>query len=247
MALTAQQEAFVQAYVATGDGPAAYRAAYDVSPDTLLHTIRSEISRMFAHPEISRRLSELRNLAVTTGPTAVTLQEVVAYFYDVATADPRELVELKVGNCRHCHGEDHKYRWRDDEYAEALALAQKRGEPIPDIAGGIGYRPFHEPVPGCPECGGHGMPHPVFKDTANLSRKAARLYAGVKATRHGTEVLLQDQMKAWDNLCRILGGYADGLNVKLSADMPAILKSIKDMDPHAASAAYLDMVKSTSP
>jgi len=245
MALTAQQEAFVNAYVATGDGPAAYRAAYDVGADTLLHTIQTEISRMFAHPEITRRLGEVRNLAVTTGPTAVTLQEVVAFFYDVATADPRELVELKVGNCRHCHGEGHAYRWRDSEYADALAIATKGKAPLPEIMGGLGWRPFHAPHPDCPECGGAGVSHPVFKDTANLSPKARKLYAGVKATRQGMEVLMHDQMKAWDNLCRILGGYADGLNLKLTPDVPALMKAIKDMDPHTAATTYLDMVKTT--
>lgn len=241
--ITPQQEAFVNAYIATGNGVEAYRSAYDVGPDTLDGTIRSEISRLLAHRNIALRLQEARNLAVTTGPTAVTLQEVVAFFYDVATADPRELVELKVGNCRHCHGEGHAYRWRDAEYAEALAMATKGKGPLPEIMGGLGWRPFHAPHPDCPECGGGGMSHPVFKDTANLSPKARRLYAGVKATRQGTEVLMHDQMKAWDNLCRILGGYADGLNLKLTPDVPALMKAIKDMDPHTAATTYLDMVK----
>lgn len=51
-------------------------------------------------------------------------------------------------------------------------------------------------------------------DTAKLTGPARLLYAGVKATKYGVEVLMHDQMKALEMVARHLGMFSDKLTVK---------------------------------
>src|SRR5689334_9064698 len=40
----------------------------------------------------------------------------------LATADPREIAEVRRVACRYCHGIDHDYQFKDREYREARRL-----------------------------------------------------------------------------------------------------------------------------
>jgi phage terminase small subunit len=133
----------------------------------------------------------------------------------VASADARELSEWRVGACRYCYGENHRYQRTPAEMERDLAEykirreIEKRPDPLGlefDMQGGLGYNPKRAPNLDCPECFGEGEGREVFKDTRHLSPAAARLYAGVKKTRDGMEIKTRSQDKAIE-----LAGQAAGM------------------------------------
>lgn len=94
---------------------------------------------------------------------------------DVATADPNELIQQRIGACRFCHGVEHQFQWKtprefEEGYIAAcfdmwpgkgedattqrdLALDRAITDPrLPSDAGGYGYRITADPAPECPEC-----------------------------------------------------------------------------------------------
>lgn len=58
--LTIKRERFAQVFVRTGDGPQAYRAAFDVKPQTKAASIRAEVAKLLANPVIALRIEQLR-------------------------------------------------------------------------------------------------------------------------------------------------------------------------------------------
>lgn len=74
-------------------------------------------------------------------------------------------------------------------------------KPMPTDDGGYGYRATAELSPECPECEGEGIPDLFIADTRKLSPAARRLFAGVKQTKNGLEVMMHSQ----DGARRMLG------------------------------------------
>lgn len=137
-------------------------------------------------------------------------EHVVRQLALIATADPRELIEVRVGCCRCCHGQGHRFQRTELEMAEdrkRWAVAGKPAEEF-DEQGGVGYSPHLLPHPECPGCGGCGEPRTVLKDTRHLSQRAAALYAGAKQTKYGVEIQMHSQLEAWEKLAKNLGLYA---------------------------------------
>ena len=126
------------------------------------------------------------------------------------TADPRELVQVKVGCCRNCYGEGHKYQRTVGEMnRDRERWAEKGNAPSDfDVKGGIGFNPLLHPSPTCPECGGDGQSRVVLCDTRSLSPAAISLYAGAKQTKEGIEVKMHDKGAAMEKLFKHLGLYA---------------------------------------
>lgn len=141
--------------------------------------------------------------------TAITADGALREAWNIATADARELVAVKVGCCRCCYGEGHKYQRTMTEMArDREAWVEKGKNPAEfDEGGGIGFNPLLDPHPQCPHCGGDGMPRTVLKDTRYLSEKAVALYAGAKQTQFGIEVRLHDKGAAMEKLFKHLGLY----------------------------------------
>lgn len=141
--------------------------------------------------------------------TQITADRVVREIALIAFADSRELTETRVGCCRHCWGVDFKRQrtqhQRDAEF-ERWRLKAKPGEEFDEL-GGTGFNPHLPPNPECIECCGDGHARDVIKDTRNLSPAAVALYAGVKRTKEGYQVLTQDKGAALDRLGKILGVY----------------------------------------
>lgn len=175
-------------------------------------------------------------------------------FMDIATADPRELIALRVGCCRRCWGDGHRYQWREIEYAEALdraeaahAEAMRQGKrsdvQLPDIAGGFGYDATREPHPDCPMCHGEGQERIVARDTERLSPEAALLYGGVKTRQSGGyEIVMADRMKALEMVGKIMGAFTDNLNVDANVKTIAAVADLRSVDAQTASRAYQDMI-----
>lgn len=210
LGLTPQIEQFCQEYVVDNNGTqAAIRSGY--SPKTA----NEQASALLAKPNIRLRVEELRKERASR--TEITADRVLREAWNIATADPRELVEYRVGCCRFCYGKDHRYQRTAAEFeraeAEHAAKEQKAiedGKPNPgefDPQGGIGYNKLAEPNPECPECFGEGIGRTVFKDTSKVSPAVASLFAGVKETKDGLEIKLHSKDGSLEKLFKHLGLY----------------------------------------
>ncbi len=256
MSLTPKQEAFCQAYVASLNGAQAYRSAYAVGEMTKDASVNVAASKLLADPKISQRIDVLQHqadaaAAATRDPaTSVgTLTWALDRLTGIATADPRELIGLRVGACRHCHGAGHAYHWRQREYLEALAVAERSPVPVPlpDCSGGLDFNATRPPHPDCPECHGEGIERVVPRDTDKLSDQALLLYGGVKRKRDGSiEIVMADRTKALELAVRMLGGFTD--NVRLGGTIGQLTKIItNDMTAEEAAQAYREMNAAMAP
>lgn len=192
-----RMELFVAEYLKDLNGrAAAIRAGY--CPENA----RFEASQLLARPDVNALVEQAK--AERVAATKIESQEVLERLHAIATADPRELIELYRGCCRYCYGKDHRYqrtpREMEDakaQYLEMLAeAADAKKVPPFDTAGGLGWNPTKDPNPVCPECFGQGAHYAHPKDTRDLSPSARLLYAGVKETQHGIQVQMHDQVGA---------------------------------------------------
>lgn len=246
--LTTSQFKFAKAYAACRNANRAYREAYN--PKEMSDAaISVEASRTLNLPKVALRIEqEIAELESATGFTAASA---LMRFLEIAMADPRELIELKVGCCRYCHGADGNYQWDMQSYQERLREIERmpdamRAEAfLPDITGGFGYDPRREPNDACVRCAGRGTQWVVPKDTGNLSPAALALYGGVKQTRNGIEIIIADRQKALENAARIIGAFKD--NVRLDGTIPAMLDVIRETDPVVASQKYQELMRRTAP
>jgi phage terminase small subunit len=158
-------------------------------------------------PQIQEEIEvhKRRLLATTEATIALVLRE----WLDIATADPRELMQSRRGCCRHCWGIDHKREWMEHEYSTALNEALLNNFLPPAFEGGLGYSPTREPHAECPKCKGEGIIRTWIADSRELSPKAAKLFAGVKQTKDGIEIKTRDQDAALDRVGKYLGMLID--------------------------------------
>lgn len=222
MALTAKQQRFVQEYLIDLNATqAAIRAGYSE------RTARKIGQENLTKPDIQAAIQEAQNQRAER--TEISADMVLQRWWDIATADPNELIHLRRLNCRYCHGIDHQYQWKDeDEFQRsiqsAIASAQaesiKQGKDVapvmPDDAGGYGFDRLADPHPDCPNCRGEGHADLHIEDTLKLKGKARLLYAGIKPTAAGIEIKMHDQDKALENVARHLGMFKDKLEVDMN-------------------------------
>lgn len=248
--LTAKQEAFCLAYASHRNGVRAYRAAYDVRSDTKDATCHQGAHKLLRDPKIMARIDDLAAQAAKAPDGEVyDASWCRARWADIAKADPRELIGLRVGCCRYCHGDGHGYQWKQREYLEALANAERaaRKDPsvqLPDIAGGFGFNQTKAPDPDCPECHGEGVERFVPRDTNNLSPQALLLYGGVKVKRDGYEIIIADRTKALENVTRMAGGYKDNVRLDGSIETMSRVVKLEATDPAEASRLYQELMRS---
>jgi phage terminase small subunit len=175
-------------------------------------------SRLASNGKIVARVAELQKAGADKAE--VTVAGVLMELWRIATADPRELVEHRIGCCRHCWGRDHRRQETPAERERRLVqwLKDQRaaeGKPLEDDfrefdeQGGLGFNATRAANPACPECFGEGVGRAVFKDTAEISPAAAALYGGVKVTKDGQEVRLQDKQGALAKVGQHLGMFAE--------------------------------------
>lgn len=194
--------AFVEQYLVDLNATqAAIRAGYSAK------TAGAQAFKLLQKAEILNALDmRRRELAKTTG---VTPERVVEELARIAFADPRELVEIKVGCCRHCHGEGFKYQRSVGEMNADMARHALKGLDMAefDEMGGIGYNPLRKPHPECTGCGGDGQSRTVLKPSSELSPAALALYAGAKTTKYGIDVVMHSKDAALDKLAKHYGVY----------------------------------------
>lgn len=211
--LTQKQFNFALAYMALGDANAAYRQCYDASR-MKPSSVSVAVNQLMRNDKVAYFIEDLRarKAAAVMDGVIVTEQMIVNLLWQIATADPNELIAHRLIACRYCHGDKHRYQWRDaEEYAEAIqdevdrAAREKRHARDVPVGGGFGYNKTAAPHPSCPKCCGEGIGDVVIADTRNLTGNAKKLYAGVKVTRDGIEVKMRDQDKALDTLATYAG------------------------------------------
>lgn len=242
--LTEKQEKF--AFYIGADGlkqNAAYRKAFNAEKMSD-RAVDVHASKLAKRADVALRIDALRSARVATVEQDMKfdVRKLFETYLAISFADPNELIGLKVGACRYCHGEGHAYHWREREYLDALAKWERKPEgPMPDIAGGFGYKHFVDPHPDCPECGGDGLERVVPRDSGKLSPGARLLYRGAQQTKDGIKVLIADKDKALENIGRILGAFDDKLRVDLEGKVAAL--KLTTSDPAAAAEAYAKMIK----
>lgn len=219
----ASHEAFAQAVVKLETATDAYREVFpDQSAAMSNVAVWQAACRFKARTDVANRIGFLRAEALRHSQVEVV--EMIHDLVDIIRADPNELMRSVVVNCRHCHGEEHRYQWDGAEYAKAcedidrrnVALAAKGQTPLelPDLLGGFGWDAMADPHPMCPNCYGAGVMHTIIADTTKLSKSASKLYKGLKIKGNGDrEVLMHDQMQARDQLHRLVGAYKDSLAI----------------------------------
>jgi len=218
--LNEKQAAFVREYLIDLNAcQAAIRAGY--SPNSA----QEQSSRLLSNAKVSTFVEKA--LAERAKRTEITADRVVKEAWAIMTADPRELVEHRVGCCRYCWGTGNRYQrtaaemLRDENaYSAAAEKAIEDGKPIGDFdtLGGTGYNRLREPNPDCPECFGEGIGRVVLKDTSKISTAAASLFAGIKESDKGLEIKFHSKDAAMDKMFRHLGLYKD----KIELTMPTV-------------------------
>ena len=211
---------FVDEYLIDLNGTqAAIRAGYSAT------TAQEQSSRLLSNVKVQQAVSAARKAQQER--TQVEADKVVLEAWNIMTADPRELVQVKVGCCRNCYGEGHKYQRTVGEMnRDREQWAEKGNAPSDfDVKGGIGFNPLLHPSPTCPECGGDGQSRVVLCDTRSLSPAAISLYAGAKQTKEGIEVKMHDKGAALEKVFKHLGLYEKD-NEQKTDPLTALLQTI---------------------
>ncbi|WP_239379212.1 terminase small subunit, partial [Pseudomonas aeruginosa] len=128
MALTDKQRRFVDEYLVDLNATqAAIRAGYSAKrADAIGH-------ENLRKPEVAAFLAERQQELQER--TEITQDMVLKRYWEIATADPNELVQYRRLCCRHCWGVGHAYQWTEAEFERAQAEADDDG---PDCSGGFG-------------------------------------------------------------------------------------------------------------
>lgn len=219
-ALEPRQERFVLEYLIDLNATqAAIRAGYSEK------TARAIGCENLTKPDIQAAISQAQKERAER--TAISADKALREAWNVATADARELVQVKVGCCRNCYGEGHKYQRTVGEMnRDREQWAEKGNAPSDfDSKGGIGFNPLLHPSPTCPECGGDGQSRVVLCDTRSLSPAAISLYAGAKQTKEGIEVKMHDKGAALEKVFKHLGLYEKD-NEQKTDPLTALLQTI---------------------
>lgn len=239
--LTSKMEAFAAAWARTGNKAAAYREAYNVHPHTLPNSVWKNANRVASLAKVQRRYDELMRQASLE--TIVTIRELLQLEWDIATADPNEIAYIAKRACRYCYGINHRYQWVDtEEHFEACVKALDEGKKPPSDAGGVGYTRGLEPADDCPHCLGLGIEETVLNDTRKLTGKARRLYAGLDYKNGQWVVKLHDQIKAREQVGRMLGAFKDALDLRTPAEKTQGSKIPDGLSEQEAARAYLGML-----
>lgn len=200
--LEPRQERFVAEYLVDLNATqAAVRAGYSAK------TARQMGAQNLSKPSIQAAI--IAGQSERSKRTEINSDAALKEAWAIAIADARELVQVKVGCCRSCHGEGNQ---RQRTVAEMNRDREKHidaGKSVSefDEEGGIGFNPLLPPNPVCPQCGGDGQARTVLMDTRYLSPQAAALYAGAKEGKHGIEVQMHDKLAAMEKVFKHLGLY----------------------------------------
>lgn len=246
--LSLRHNAFVADLLVHGDQSLAYRNAFDCSGMNE-KTISSGASKLVKQPHIATAIANHKQTVVDRAMLSVV--EVMQEFVDIVTADVTKLMQWRKHCCRHCHGVDFHYQWRSvDEWCTAVIDTQRRNakatkaapQEMPNDAGGYGYNPKKPPHDDCPHCMGDGFGYVWLADTRKLTGKEKKLFAGIKQTPNGVQILTRDQDTALKNLAQIMGLFVDRVQIGGEGGGPVVGMQLPN-DPVEASRVYQTFIK----
>lgn len=147
--------------------------------------------------------------------TQIHADEIQRRWWLLATADARELVQLRRVCCRYCYGIDNRYQYTQEELRQAVAQHKEKQirkgthekDWVPfDDQGGDGYNRTADPNVECPECRGEGVPTVWLEDSRNYSQAAAYLFDGVEVGKDGSiKIRMRDRGHAMDRAAQQIG------------------------------------------
>jgi len=212
--LNPKQQAFVNEYlVDLNASQAAARAGYSAK------TAGQIGYELLKKPEIQEAIQQRR--VQLQDATSITPESVLMRWWEIANADASELTAIHYRCCRHCYGEGHAYQWTDEaEYERAVDNAEREDMEPPTDEGGYGFDPRLSPHAKCPKCFGEGHVHVHLADTRKLSPAGRLLFDGVKETKFGIEIKVQDRSKALENVAKHLGMFKTDVNLGVQPDSP---------------------------
>ncbi|NTE96703.1 terminase small subunit [Agrobacterium tumefaciens] len=216
--LTAKQQRFVEEYLIDNNATqAAIRAGYAPKhADTQAY-------QLLCKTPVRAKIDQAR--AKRSERTEITQDAVLKRWWDIATANPNDLISYRRVNCRYCYGKDHAYQWIDEAEFNRCLAGWEEGEQEtapPTDDGGYGYDDTERPHPKCPKCHGEGFGEVFVHDTRDVNITTLPLYAGVKQTKDGLEIKMHDQLAALNMVARHLGMLNDKLTLKGDAENPLI-------------------------
>jgi phage terminase small subunit len=190
---------------------------------------------------VARRIDELRKAAGDT--FKMEAMDVFNQWVQIVTADPADLVRYRRVCCRYCHGVDGGYQWIDEnEYALAVARAMDSKKAPPELAGGYGFLSNKPPHPDCKQCAGEGFGDVLITPTDELPPQAKLLYAGLRKSREGVQVLMRDQDDALRNIARFLGMTKQEIKLTTPNNQPLVSVSTVTADPVQAARLYQEIM-----
>ena len=213
MDLTTRQEKYVQGLIQGKSQREAFREAYPSSKNWTDNAVDVRASQTLAIDKVSIRYKEL--LSRLEDEAIITAKDVLKRWRDIAYADPNEIIHHRRVCCRYCFGIDHAYQWTDGaEYERTIqqikeAAKEDESPELPSDEGGYGFDETIRPHPKCPKCKGEGHGQVYAADTRDLSPEGKALYAGVKQTNTGFEILMKSQDKALENIAKHLGMFVE--------------------------------------
>lgn len=230
--LNPSHQRFAQEYIKDLDATKAYQRTY---PDCLTTSAGANGYKLLKNAQIRGEIQRLMDERAAV--TGITADRVLLRLWEQATFDPRQLVEVIVGCCRHCWGLYHQYQYTEAEFEraqhkhvqeEAKRRKAEKDDYVPKAMpekGGTGFDAKREPNPECPECHGDGHPRTILKDTRRLTDAQSAMFAGVKHDSNGNvQVLIRDQHPALLAVAKHLGMLNDKLpGPALEADPLALL------------------------
>lgn len=213
MTLRGKQQRFVDEYLIDRNATqAAIRAGYSArTAEQMGYQLLQKTSVKEAIAKGEAELAE-RN--------KITQDKVLNRLWEMATADPNELIRYVRVNCRYCWGVDHYYQWTKGEYHNACYNALVNQKPKPDCDGGFDFDKTKAPNPDCPECKGEGNGYVTVADTTRVSAQAKMLYAGIKESQHGIEIKMNDQVAALIKAGQHIGMFKERIEHGNDPDNP---------------------------
>lgn len=239
------------AYLETSSPTDAYKASYTVA-NMKPRTITRRAVDVLQHPNVAAAIQQHREAQAANVNFGV--QSVLREWIDIATADAGDLMAHRRVNCRRCWGHAHNHQWRDAaEFTDALAMTmdfnagvrhKSKRRKLPTDEGGYGFNGTLSPNPECPYCDGDGKSDVWFADTRKLTGKARKLFAGVKQTKDGIQIITRDQDAALTNLAKALGIMAEKVVFAGDNDQPDMNKTFDlPADPQEAARMYSQFMK----
>lgn len=234
-ALNPRHRLFVLAYLADPNATEAARKAGYKHPDV-------QGPRLLGNVRVAAAIAEGRSKIESKA--MLDAEGIVNLWTQLATADPNELTQHIHAPCRYCYGIDHQYQWKterefktcqasvvfdlfkDDDLRDKAMAGLIIDPRIPEDVGGYGYRLTDPPNPDCPECSGLGIEVTRMADTRKLSPAARLLYDGVKETKQGIEIKMQDRGKAVENIAKTLGMFTGKVDSEEASPLDRLVQKM---------------------